>query len=245
MHVHIRVEANAMSAPHTKLPFQVSSEIAKQKPVTPAAPLRVERPEIGRLAALHEEAKETALLANILGHAPAAAISLSVAILITVSLTHGAPLVPMLAWITLVGIGLAALVRAYSQAIRAPFERAPLRAFHEDLKAIMLYGGFAWGAGAYLALPESAGLALLVTFAVGGCAVVATTLRTRQASLAFIVPVATLSAFAAVLRPLDSGALGAALVLIGCAAVVGGLYAAERFMGPSPSVPRLADLPLG
>lgn len=233
-----------MSAAHTKLPFQVSSEIAKQKPETPAAPTRAERPEIGRLAALHEEARETALLANILGHAPAAAISLSVAIVITVSLTRGASLAPLLAWITLVGIGLGALVRAYSQAIRAPFERAPLRAFHEDLKAIMLYGGFAWGAGAYLALPETASLPLLLVFAVGGCAIVATTLRTRATTLAFIAPVATLSAFAAVLRPLESGALGAALVLIGCAAVVAGLYATERFMGTSPSVPRLVDLPL-
>ncbi|MBI3675622.1 MAG: hypothetical protein HY243_03300 [Proteobacteria bacterium] len=233
-----------MAAPQAKSPFQVSSDIAKQKPETPReTPAQLARAEIARLAALHEEARETALLANILGHAPAAAISLSAAILATVALTHGAPLAPMLAWITLVGIGLGALVRAYGQAIRAPFERAPLRAFHEDLKAILLYAGFAWGAGAYLALPVSS-VALLIAFSVGACATVAATLRTRLASLYFVAPVATLSAFAAVLRPFESGALGAALVLVGCALVVAGLYATERRWGASSSTPRMADLPL-
>ena len=72
----------------------------------------------------------------------------------------------------------------------------------------------------------------------------AATLRTRLASLYFIAPVAALSAFAAVLRPFESGALAAALVLVGCALVVAGLYAVERRWSVPTSTPRLADLPL-
>jgi hypothetical protein len=241
MHVQIGVEAQAMSAPHAKSPFQVPSDIAKRKPEIPAPPARA---EMSRLAALHEEAKETALLANVLGRTPAAAISLSAAILATVAFSHGAPLAPMLAWITLVGIGLGALVRAYTQAIRAPFERAPLRAFHEDLKAILLYAGFAWGAGAYLALPQAAGIVLLTVFSAGTCLIVAGIFRARLASLYFAVPVAALTAFAAVLRPFDGGALAAALVLLSSVLVVTGLFAAERLLSSPATAPRLADLPL-
>ena len=64
----------------------------------------------------------------------------------TAVLVH-AGIAPLLTWLTLAGAGLVALMRAYIIAIAAPFARAPMRFFARDLQAVMLYVGFAWGAG--------------------------------------------------------------------------------------------------
>jgi hypothetical protein len=80
----------------------------------------------------------------------------------------------------------------------------------------------------------------LTLFAIAIPAFMAATLRTREISLAFLAPVAGLSAFAAVLRPLPEGPLAAAFVLIAAACVGGAIFWMERREG---SVSAGASLP--
>ncbi len=82
------------------------------------------------------------------------------------ALAHAAT-APLLTWLVLIGAGLASLMRSYVIAIAAPFERAPLRLFARDLQAIMLYVGFAWGAGSFLALPADVTVLQAIMFSAG------------------------------------------------------------------------------
>jgi len=201
--------------------------------------------EIARLAALHDEAKETALLANLLGRAPFAAAALA---LCTVPVAwvglRAMPMPEVATWTVLVLIGLGAIVRTYVQAMAMPFERASLRAFAGDLTAIMTYCGFAWSAGAYLALDSGAPPLLLATFAAVPCLLIAAALRQREAAIVFTIPVATLSAFAAVLRPLPEGPLAAAFVLIACAGVSGAIFWIAGRNVPAQGTKNITELAL-
>ena len=124
----------------------------------PAAPASV----LARLAQLHAEAVDTARLANLLGRSAYAIAALG-ALAITALAVHGRTAAPSIAWAILMAVGLLAMVHAYALAIRQPFERAALHAFSQDLRACLLYVGFAWGAGAFLVLSASAsGIAVLL-----------------------------------------------------------------------------------
>ncbi len=105
---------------------------------------------------MHHEASETARLANLLGRALQAAIALPVMTVLAVSLAGGAGAAPTTAWAILITVASLSVARTYAHAIGQPFERAVLKAFALDLQACCLYAGFAWGAGAFLALPGSA-----------------------------------------------------------------------------------------
>jgi hypothetical protein len=189
--------------------------------------------EIARLALLHDEARETALLANLLGRTPYAAAALAVGALASAILARGTmPIAEPAAWLVLTLIGVGAMARSYARAIRQPFERGTLREFSYDLNAIAIYAGFAWGAGAFLVLGPQTSLPALTLFAAAIPLVVAVTLRTREISLGFLAPVAALSAFAAVLRPLPEGPLAAAFVLIACMAVGSAIFWADRSFLP-------------
>ncbi len=197
----------------------------------PFSPERSFEPNTGiaHLAALHDEARETALLVNLLGRAPYAAAALSAGAVVTAWFNIGTISPAEIAtWLVLMLIGVGALARAYRQAIAAPFERASLRNFAADLTAIMTYCGFAWGAGAYLALGASTAPLALVLFSAVPASLVAITLQQRDSAFVFVAPVAALAAFAAVLRPLPEGPLTAGFVLIACAAVGGAIFWIDR-----------------
>jgi hypothetical protein len=209
-----------------------------------AETVREPRREIARLALLHDEARETGLLANLLGRTPYAAATIALAAIAVAAINAATmPLAGLSVWLLLALIGAGAMGRRYLRAIRHPFERGTLPEFAYDLNAIAIYAGFAWGAGAMLAAgPQTSPLAL-AAYAALVPALVAAILRTREISLGFLAPAATLCAFSAVLRPLPEGPLAAAFVLIACAAVGGAIFWTERLFGPkSPAFP-LADIP--
>src|SRR5580658_9897423 len=107
-------------------PLPVSTPpVTTPKAREPEAAPSLARAYLTRLSQLHDEAAKTALLANLLGRATYAAAVLAAA-----------------------GVGAAA--RAYTKAIRAPFELGTLQGFARDLSAILVYAGFAFGAGAIL-----------------------------------------------------------------------------------------------
>ncbi|MDE3116643.1 MAG: hypothetical protein KGL26_13660 [Pseudomonadota bacterium] len=203
-------------------------------------------PDMMRLAALHREAEETALLANLLGRAPYAAAFLALAaLLVAASAVAAEPLVPLVVWLALMALGLAAAGQAYARTIGAPFERTALHRFAQNLGAVLTYTGFAWGAGAFLALPVAAGPLAAAAFAVLPPALVAVTLRNRVATLQFLAPATLLSTIAMVLRPLPDGPLAAALTLLAAASVAGGATWLDHRPGRGGSLLRLAELPFG
>jgi len=207
------------------------SETPAAQPPAPQAERRGDpRIRLAQLARLHDEAQETALLANLLGRAPQAAFALAGCALLAAAVSFKVmPPAQIAVWLVLMGAGLAAIWRAYARAIEAPFERAALRDFAGDLSAILFYAGFAWGAGAFLALPAQP--AALLLFAAGPCALVAGLLRARTQALFFLVPAAALAAAAALLRPVPHGLAAAGLVALSCALIAGISIWMERFFG--------------
>jgi hypothetical protein len=199
------------------------------------------RNPVALLASLHREAEETARLANLLGRSIHVAIAVPVLAATTLAL-GGVGLAESATWMVFVLAASAAIGFCYRRTIAAPFERAALKSFSRDLNAILAFGGFAWGAGAFLALPASAGIGAVVLFAAGAGTIVAVLLRERESAFLFLAPVAALASFACVLRPLDAGALGAAFVLIACAAVAAGVAVAGSWRAEERGS-ALAELP--
>jgi hypothetical protein len=199
---------------------------------------------VARLAALHAEAKETARLANLLGrsiHVAAALVAMGGATLLFAGILTAENLV----WsgFMLVAVGVIAI--AFRRTIKRPFERAALKSFSQDFDAIMAFGGTAWGAGAFLALPADTSFAAPILFSAGAGAIIAVLLREYETTLHFLAPVAALASYACVLRPLPGSALAAALVLIACALVAALSVMAARWNDGAQSVAELAQLPFG
>ncbi|HTT97523.1 MAG TPA: hypothetical protein VMF58_05700 [Rhizomicrobium sp.] len=170
---------------------------------------------VARLAMLHGEAQETARLANVLGRSVHVAIAFAVMATATLAL-GGNGFLEGAVWAAFVTVAIIAIAVAYRRTIRKPFERAALKSFSQDLNAILVFSGFAWGAGSFLALPAAAGIAATVAFSAGAGVVIALLLREQERVFLFLAPVAALTSFACVLRPLAGGALDAAMVLIAC-----------------------------
>jgi hypothetical protein len=183
---------------------------------------------IAKLALLHAEAEETARLANLLGRSLYAAIALPLLAVLTVGLAGGTGMARPLVWCAFVAAAAIAMLRVYFQTIGQPFERVALKSFAKDMSAILLYAGFAWGAGAFLVLSAGTNLAAAVLFAAAPGIAVAAILREREAVFLFLAPVAALASFASVLRPFAGGALAAGLILIACAAVAAAVVLWDR-----------------
>jgi len=189
-----------------------------------------------RLSALHREAEETALLANILGRTPWLAVLLFAGAAAALALGAGFTLNPApIAWALCMLAGVFALLRLHRHAARSPFELLALRAFKADLKAILLYAGFAWGAGAFLALPTSNLLIVIALFAGMGAAI-ELVLRLPSAALYFLVPSIALAAAAMALGPL--GFASACLVVAAGGCVAAGADIAAKIVA-RPSRPAL------
>ncbi|HEY1630469.1 MAG TPA: hypothetical protein VGF56_04100 [Rhizomicrobium sp.] len=184
--------------------------------------LRREDPRIrlAQLARLHDEAAETATFANLLGRAPQIMAVLGAGALVVAGLSFGAmPLAQTIVWLALVAAGVAALWRSYARAIEAPFEIYPLKSFAGDLSAILFYAGFAWGAGAFLALAPQANIAAAALFlGMPGAVIV---YAARGKGVFFLAPVCALVMAAIVLRPL--GGFAAASLALAVAGVMTGV----------------------
>ncbi|MGD0192740.1 MAG: hypothetical protein ABSD74_18530 [Rhizomicrobium sp.] len=198
--------------------------------------------QVARLAQLHDEAAETAFLANLLGRVPYLAAGLAAATAATAVLSR-TELAPLLTWLTLVGAGTVALTRSYVTSIAAPFERASLQVFARDLQAILLYVGFAWGAGSFLALPADLTVFEVLLFSVGASALVAVFTREAEVAACFALPVIVLSALAAAIRPLDDAITATAAVLGAGLVLLAAIWALGRWAVLSPVADSLPSAP--
>ncbi len=170
---------------------------------------------LSRLRALHDEAEETARLANLLGRTLYASVALTLGTALALAFaTTGLAREAGYGVLMLLAVG--AALHAYRHTMAAPFERAALRSFSEDLNAIILYSGFAWGAGAFLAFGVAANPLASVVYSAGMIAVLAVVLRSVTPVLHFAMPAAALCAASLLL---GGHGLAAVAVLASCAAV--------------------------
>ncbi len=223
-------------------------------PPAPAAVTRVKAPDadagllaaaphayLARLAALHDEAAETAHLANLLGRAPWAAAALGTATLASAALAaaQSVSTTGLFIWLLLMGASVMAIARVYGRAIAAPFERMILKGFAHDLSAILLYAGFAWGAGLFLALPADTAIVPCVAFTAGLAIVLAIVVRTRDVALCFLVPATAMGAFAALMRPAAGNGATMLAILAGGLVAAGAAALLERWSAPGlPRAPQ-------
>ncbi|MGN6516452.1 MAG: hypothetical protein ACTHLR_11510 [Rhizomicrobium sp.] len=202
------------------------------------------RYDITHLAQLHDEARETAVLANLLGRTPYAASALVAGACLTLLSVGGTmPVAEAAIWLALILFAAGAMMRCYMHAIGRPFEHGSLREFAYDLNAICICAGFIWGLGGFLALGPQTPPWMTALCAAGLPAFFAVFLRTREISLGLLAPSAMLFAIAAMFRPLPEGMLAAAFVLIACAAVAGAIFWTDRLFS-APAMPgKLAGAP--
>jgi hypothetical protein len=172
---------------------------------------------LNRLPVLHDESMRAVRLTRFLAHAIQAAWLLMLAGGATLALGGGRSLPEDFAWSVLVLIGVLAMTRTYMRAFT--LKRGSVEGLASDLRACLLYAGFAWGAGAFLALPTAAGGLGLVAFAALPSLLMAALLRDKGAVLLFAAPVAALCASAAVLD-MTGGLVGVAAVLLAQGAIV-------------------------
>jgi hypothetical protein len=184
---------------------------------------------LSRLAALHDEAAETAHLANLLGRAPwMAGLLGSGALATALFCAQAVSSFSLAAWLMLVTGAVAAIGWSYGKAIEEPFDRGALKTFATNLSAILLYAGAAWGAGLFLALPADMGLAGSIAFTATICALVAGILRARDMAFSFLVPATAVGAFSSLMR--DASLTDALGILAGGLLVAAAATLLERLM---------------
>jgi len=183
---------------------------------------------LSRLAVLHDEAAETAHLANLLGRTPWAAAAVGVAGLLTIVLSlRSMPSPPLALWLAWMVVAVGVTARIYGRAIASPFDRDNLKGFARDLSAILMFTGTVWGAGVTLALPPDASMAASIFYVAGTSAAVAAALRVRDVSFCFLVPAMVVGALCVLIRDLD-GPL-ASDILGGGVVVAAGAVLIERY----------------
>lgn len=197
---------------------------------------------IAKLKVLHAEAEETARLANLLGRSGTVGVILPFLAIITMGLSIEMNPAPQMVWVLFVGAVALAMMLAYRRAMKCPFERAALKDYAKDLSAILLFAGFAWGAGAFLALPTGTPAVVAISFALLPAGLIAYLLRDRDALTLFLAPVTALTAAACLLKPFAGGWTAAGLVVGIAVALVGALHLYERLTGIS-SKPAMLSLP--
>ena len=183
---------------------------------------------LARLPQIHAETSETADLARFLRAAVGAAAALMLMGALAVSAVGGASLQQEFAWCLLVLVGVGAMLRSYIKSIAQAFDRAPLRESAKDLRAVLFYVGFAWGAGAFLLLGGNPVPITGLGFAVLPSLVMIPLLRDRAACLAFAVPVSLLTAAAILVQTWSDAPVVLSLLLLAQGMIVAGLMLTGR-----------------
>ncbi len=185
---------------------------------------------LARLASLHDEAAETAHLANLLGRTPWATTALGAAgLLVIIVSLRSMPSPPLAVWLASMAISIAVTARVYGQAVAKPFDRENLKMFARNLSAILMFTGAVWGAGVTLALPAGASIAESIVYLAATSAAIAAILRARDMSFCFLVPATVVGAVCVLMRNFDGAT--AAGVLGGGVAAAGAAVLIERFSG--------------
>ncbi|HEY1613645.1 MAG TPA: hypothetical protein VGF97_08145 [Rhizomicrobium sp.] len=181
---------------------------------------------VAQLAALHDEATETTLLASLWGRASHAAAFLTLTAAVIAATADSGP--GLAIWLVALGAGLAIGTFVYGRVLLAPFAREVLQRFVRDFAPAMSIAGLAWGTGAFLLPSVTSGPWTLLAFVLGPQAALACILRTQAPLLAFVLPTAAMGAIAAALPAFGSEPGTAGVILLGGATIMALTYGAER-----------------
>jgi hypothetical protein len=181
-----------------------------------------------RLSQIHAETSEATDLARFLRASVGAAAALTLLGGLAIILAGGASLQEEFAWSILVLAGVGAMLRAYIKSIAQAFDRAPLREAVKDLRAVLFYTGFAWGAGAFLLLGSDPVPIAGLCFAVLPSVLILPLLRDRAASLGFMIPVTLITAAAIILQPWSDLMVALTMLLVVQGSIAAGLLLPVR-----------------
>ncbi len=204
----------------------------------------VPRTALSRLPALHGEASRNMYLSRFLARSPQVCIALMLvgaAILSWSSAGAGAAsLKADFAWVSLVLIGIVGMTRNFIRGFARSLRRVPLQEAASDLRMLLLYTGAAWGAGAFLVMPDLQAPALVFLFAALPALSAAMLLRDAKGVAAFILPSSIAIAAAALMGAWPLDAWVAAAVLVTGAAILGLTMLHCAMRGRHNPVPQLA-----
>ncbi len=117
-------------------------------------------------------------------------------------------------WAALVLIGVTALIHSYIRTNAAAFDRAPASQSARKLRMILFYMGFAWGAGAFLAMPPDLPVLAALLFALLPTLLLAFLLNDTGGLAAFLAPCGVLTIAASFLLSWPHATLDAIVILI-------------------------------
>ena len=204
----------------------------------------VPRTALSRLPALHGEASRNMYLSRFLARSPQACIALMLAgaaVLAWSSAGAGAAsLKADFAWVSLVLIGIVGMTRNYIRGFARSLRRVPLQEAASDLRMLLFYTGAAWGAGAFLVMPDLPAPALVFIFAALPALAAALLLRDAKGVAAFILPSSTAIAAAALMGAWPLDVWVAAAVLATGTAITGLTMLHCAMRGRHNPVPQLA-----
>ncbi|HEX2759118.1 MAG TPA: hypothetical protein VHM27_01345 [Rhizomicrobium sp.] len=185
------------------------------------------RAALARLPEIHAEAFEAAQLGHFLRAGASAAAMLMLLGVAALATAGGAGLEQEFVWVLLVLLGVGGMLRCTILSTAQAFDRIPLREAARDLRAVLLYTGFAWGAGAFLLLGDDPLPIMGLCFAGLPSAILTAMLRDKAAGFFFLGPVTLLTAAAMLLDHwggvpvalamlvVVQGSIGAGVVLAG------------------------------
>jgi hypothetical protein len=177
-----------------------------------AVPAPLPAAALGRLPQLHDESRLALRRAGLMARAVPAAGSLLVLGTGT-AMVGGGGLTATFLWSLLVFFGVAAVLVSH---LRAASVFKDLAGSVADMRAILLYLGLAWGAGAFLALAPQPAALVIFTFA--PCLILGLMLGDAPAILAFTLPALALGLAALLLRAASPLGAAALLALAGATA---------------------------
>lgn len=199
---------------------------------------------LSRLPALHGEASRNIYLSRFLARSPQACIALMlVGALVLIWSSAGAGAASLkadFAWGSLVLIGIVGMTRNFIRGFARSLRRVPLQEAASDLRMLLLYTGTAWGAGAFLVMPDLPAPALVFLFAALPALATAMLLRDAKGVAAFILPSSAGIAAAALMGAWPLDVWVAAAVLAAGAAIMGLTMLHCAMRGKHNPVPQLA-----
>jgi hypothetical protein len=170
------------------------------------------RQALDRLAEIHAERLKLHQAGELIARGAHAAGALTLCAMAVLAFGAGTSLQPCFTWAMLVLLGIAALLRTQLRAHR--LEAEPMAEAAGDLTLILLYCGFAWGAGAAMVLSPETRPAAALLFAAFPSLVLSLLLKERNAVLAFLAPATGMIITVAILRPWPDAGLTTALLLL-------------------------------
>ncbi len=169
---------------------------------------------LDQLARLHRETSQASRATNFLGSAVHAALAFMLMGSSVLIWGGGRTIGQNFSWAVLVLIGVAALLYSFIRTHAAAFDRVPVPVAARTLRGIVFYLGAAWGAGAFLVLPDQPMAMMAILFAVLPALVLAGLLNDLPALAAFQISVSLLTAAALLAGPWRNVALEASAIFI-------------------------------